>query len=366
MKKSVITIVGVVLSFITLGSFVPDDGNNENAKKPKNIIFLIGDGMGLTHLYAGMTANHGTLNIERTTHIGMQKTYSADSYITDSAASGTAMATGKKTDNGVIGLDTAGVIVKTILEYAEENDLATGLISTSAITHATPASFISHVENRGMYEAIAADFLKTEIDVFIGGGSDHFMGRKDSINLVDELKNNGYKVLFDMEEIIKVKRGKLVGFTAEGHNPSYLEGRGDMLPDATSTAINILSKDKDGFFLMVEGSQIDWGGHANDTEYIVSEVIDFDKAVKAALDFAMEDGNTLVVVTADHETGGMSIIGGDFKEGTLEAAYGTKGHTGVMVPVYTFGPGAEEFSGIYENTALFTKFMNFYGFQEDK
>jgi len=355
---------GMLLSVLMLGSFTNNNKKSTAGDKPKNIIFLIGDGMGLTQVYAGMTRNHGSLNLERVSHVGLQKTYSFSDYITDSAASGTAMATGTKTKNGVVGLDTLGQRLKTILEYAEENGLATGLVSTSSITHATPASFIAHVQNRGMYEAIAKDFLSTDIDVFIGGGSNNFMKRKDSLNLVDELKSKGYTVLYDMEEIKKVNKGKLAGFTADSHNPSIIDGRGEMLPEATSTALNILKNDRDGFFLMVEGSMIDWGCHDNNTEFVISEVLDFDKAVKEALDFAKKDKNTLVVITADHETGGMSIIGGSLKEGRVDAAYGTKGHSSVMVPVYAYGPGAELFTGIYENTDIFEKFMKLYGFSK--
>ena len=366
MKTYIIRNTVILIITLLLVSFVSNKNNSEFNKKPRNIIFLIGDGMGIAHLYAGMTRNHGKLFIEEITHVGLQKTYSADSYITDSAASGTAMASGTKTKNGVIGQDTTGAAVKSILEYAEDNGLATGLISTSAITHATPASFIAHVENRGLYEDIAADFLKTEIDVFIGGGADHFMHRMDSVDLVEVLKGKGYSVLFDMEQITRMENGKLAGFTANVHNPPYLQGRNDMLPEATRTALNILSKNRDGFFLMVEGSQIDWGGHGNDTEYIISEMLDFDRAIKEALDFAMNDKNTLVVITADHETGGMSLIGGDFISGEVNANYGSTDHTGVMVPVYAYGPGAEEFTGIYENTDLFEKFMKVYGFKKDK
>ena len=359
-----LTALGLIsISFVSFCISQDEDQNKQES--PQNIIFLIGDGMGVAHMYAAMTRNHGKLNLEKITHVGLQKTYSADNYITDSAASGTAMASGKKTGNGIIGLDTNGVVLKTILEIAEDNGLATGLISTSSITHATPASFIAHVQSRNMYEEIASDFLKTDIDVFIGGGQDHFVKRKDSLNLVDELMSKGYQVFFDMDQISEVSNGKLAGFTAEVHNPSCLEGRGDMLLLATKTALSILEKDSDGFFLMIEASQIDWGGHANDTEYIISETLDFDKAIGEALDFAEENENTLVVITADHETGGMSLIGGDFKSGEVKANYGTTGHSGILVPVYAFGPGAEEFSGIYENTEIFEKFLKLYGFKNE-
>lgn len=351
---------------ISLASFCTSQNEDRNKPEhPQNIIFMIGDGMGVAHMYAGMTRNHGNLNLEKISHVGLQKTYSADNYITDSAASGTAMATGKKTGNGIIGIDTNGVVLKTILEIAEDNGLATGLISTSAITHATPASFIAHVQSRNMYEEIASDFLKTDIDVFIGGGKDHFVKRKDSLDLVDELITKGYQVFYEMDQISQVSSGKLAGLTAEVHNPSCLEGRGDMLPLATKTALSILENDSDGFFLMIEASHIDWGGHANDTEYIIAEMLDFDKAIGEALDFAEKNGNTLVVITADHETGGMSVVGGDFKSGEVNAQYGTTGHSSVPVLVYAYGPGAEEFSGIYENTEIFEKFLKLYGFKNE-
>lgn len=324
------------------------------AKKPKNIIFLIGDGMGVSHVFAGLTANKGHLFLENFKHVGFSKTQSADSYITDSAAGGTALSTGHKTKNGAIGVDSQNKPVKTILEEAEEKGLATGLVSTSSITHATPASFIAHQAGRSMYEEIAADFLKTEIDVFIGGGIDHFSKRKDGRNLMEELKTKGYQVKTDMKEIDKVENGKLAGLTAPVHNGRMAE-RGDMLPIATKTAINILDNNKKGFFLMVEGSQIDWGGHASSTVYVVEDMLDFDKVIGQTLDFAEKDGETLIIVTADHETGGMALTGGNIGNGVVKAAFPTGDHTAVMVPVFAYGPGAEEFSGIMENTDIFFK-----------
>ncbi len=326
------------------------------AEKPKNIIFLIGDGMGVSHVFSGLVGNRGKLFIENCRHIGFSKTQSSDDFITDSAAGGTALSCGIKTYNGAIGVNPDTIPVETILEAAEDKGLATGLVSTSAITHATPASFIAHQKKRNMYEEIAADFLKTDIDVFIGGGLAHFIGRKDKRNLLTELKEKGYIVENDMTKIQKIKKGKLAGLTAQVHN-GRLEERGDMLPIATQTAIKILdnnSGDK-GFFMMVEGSQIDWGGHANSSIYIVEDMLDFDRAVGEAIKFAAKDGETLVVVTADHETGGMAITGGDFNTGMVKAGYPTGGHTAVMVPVFSYGPGAEEFIGIMDNTEVHAK-----------
>jgi alkaline phosphatase len=320
-------------------------------KTPKNVIFLIGDGMGVSHVHAGLTANKGKLFLENFKHIGFANTSSADKYVTDSAAGGTALSTGKKTTNGAIGVDVNKQSIKTILEDAEDKGLSTGLVSTSAITHATPASFIAHQESRNMYEEIAADFLKTDIDVFIGGGYKHFTERKDGRNLVEELKEKGYRVEQDINTIKNIKEGKLAGLTASEHN-GRLDERGDMLPVATNTAIDILSNNKKGFFLMVEGSQIDWGGHAGSTIYIVEEMLDFDRTVGKALEFAARNKQTLVIVTADHETGGMAIVDGNYETGMVKGEFPTGSHTGVMVPVFAFGPGAEQFTGIMDNTDI--------------
>ena len=324
------------------------------SKKPKNIIFLIGDGMGVTQVFSGLTANKGHLFLENCKYIGFSKTQPADRFITDSAAGGTALSAGVKTYNGAIAVDMDKKPVGTILEAAEEKGLATGLVSSSAITHATPASFIAHQPQRSMYEEIAADFLKTDIDVFIGGGRDHFTKRKDSLNLVEKLIENGYRYEEDMNIVKRVKKGKLAALVADVH-PGRVAERGDMLPVAKKTAINILSKNDKGFFLMVEGSQIDWGGHASSTVFIVEEMLDFDRAIGKALEFAAKDGETLIVITADHETGGMAITGGIMEQGIVKAGFPTKGHTAVMVPVFAYGPGAEEFIGIMENTEVHDK-----------
>lgn len=366
MKSRYNTLSIIIASLLILCNCNATDGTGSKQKRAKNIILLIGDGMGVSQIYAGMTANNGHLSIERCKNTGFIKTYSASSYITDSGAGATAMAIGRKTYNGACGVNADSLPEETILEIAEKKGLSTGLVATSSITHATPASFIAHQKWRSMYEEIAADFLKTDIDVFIGGGREHFVKRRDSVDLVLKLKEKGYKVVFEMDSIVNVNSGKLAGLVADMHLPPYRERkkirRGDMLPDATQSAINILSKNEKGFFLMVEGSQIDWAAHARKTENVIAEMLDFDRAVGKALDFAEKDRNTLVIITADHETGGMGINDGDFKEGTVKAGYTTRSHTGVMVPVFAYGPGSEEFRGIYENNDIFFKMMKAYGF----
>jgi len=336
--------------------------SSEDNSGARNIIFLIGDGMGIPAVYAAMAVSDRPLNFERFTYTGFQKTNSADNFITDSAAGGTALSSGVKTNNGVIGMDPSGKPLKSILVVAEEHGLSTGLVSTSAITHATPASFIAHNPDRDNYEDIAKDFLNTDIDVFIGGGYAHFARRSDKLNLIDSLRARGYQVDTTLISILGSKASKIAGFTTSLHNPYRLRGRGDMLPQATAKAIELLGKNKKGFFLMVEGSQIDWAAHANDTESLIDETLDFDKTVGVALDFAKKDGNTLVVVTADHETGGVTLSGIDKVTRKLALSFSSKDHTPVMVPVFAFGPGADKFTGIQDNTSFYSKFLSALGF----
>jgi alkaline phosphatase len=354
----------LIISGLTFSSCHDEIPVIEDVSLPKNIILLIGDGMGLTQVQAAMTVNGNTLNLERCEHNGLSKTSSSNRYITDSAAGGTAIACGVKTYNGAIGVDANGDVVKSILEYAEENGLSTGLVATSTITHATPASFIAHDTSRSNYEDIARDFLDTDIDLFIGGGLDHYNSRKDGKDLISDFRENDYQVALSLDEIQLITSGKLVGLLNNKAMPTMTEGRGNMLTESTLKAIELLSQNKNGFFLMVEGSQIDWGAHDNDIEYVVTELIDFDKSIGAALDFADKDGNTLVIITADHETGGLTILGEDILGDSLATSFSTTHHTSVMVPVYASGPQSDKFSGIYENNTLFDKMMKAFNFQE--
>lgn len=326
----------------------------------KNVIFLIGDGMGVSHITAGMTVKKKPLNIERCQTVGLIKTHSASNYITDSGASTTAFATGEKTYNKALGVGVDSLPLKNIVEVLSERDYATGVVSTSSVLHATPAGFVAHNAHRNNYTEIALDFIHSPIDVFIGGGRDMFLHRPDSLNLIDSLISRGFNISYNLDSLPEKSMSKLAVLTAPEHNPTYSQGRGDMLPKATEIALKNLSQNTTGFFLMVEGSQIDWGGHDNDIDYIVEEMIDFDNAVGVAIDFAEKNKNTLVVITADHETGGLGINGGNLKDGTIEVGFTTGSHTGVMVPVFAYGEGAEAFSGIYDNTEIFYKILDAY------
>jgi len=358
-----------ILSFLLLTLIVPvlfagnPGDKKKKSKHPKNIILLIGDGMGTAQVYAGYTAKKGIMNITGMPVTGFSVTYSANDYITDSGAGGTALSTGVKTKNGSIGVDSSGKPLETILEIAEKRGLSTGLVSTSSITHATPASFIAHTANRSKYSDIALDFLKTDIDVFIGGGYKDFAKRADSLNLIDSLKARGYFIARDLKDVNLKSTNRLAALLADEHMPQMSKGRGNMLPDATEMAISILDKNDKGFFIMIEGSQIDWGGHANDAAYIVDEMVDFDNAVGKALEFAKKDGETLVIVTADHETGGFGLIGGSIASGDIQGAFLIKDHTATMVPVFAYGPGSKTFTGVQDNTDIFKKCVKLFGFK---
>ena len=335
------------------------------SKKAKNVILMVGDGMGITQISAGMYSNSNYLHLERFKNIGLHKSYSSDDLITDSAAGATAFACGVKTYNGAIGVDSDTNAVLTILEEAESRGLKTGLVATSTIEHATPASFVAHNRQRRNYEEIVLDFINSGVEIFIGGGQKTFERREiDERNITDEMRAAGYTVISyvdkDIDEIDMKGIEKLMYYTADGSPLMASQGR-DYLEPAADLAINHLyNKNEQGFFLMIEGSQIDWGGHANDANWIITEMIEFDRTIGRVLDFAEKDGNTLVVVTADHETGGFAIQKGS-KMDSLATAFTSDYHTGDLIPVFAFGPGAEMFGGIYENTAIYHKMRKAYG-----
>ena len=312
---------------------------------------MIGDGMGLSQISSGMYANDNSTALEQFDYIGLSKTASFDKLITDSAASGTAMATGIKTNNKVLGISPDNINQKSILEICKEKGYKTALIATSSIVHATPASFYAKENSRYNYENIALQLRNDNIDIIVGGGSKYFTTRKDKRNLINEMSR--YEFVKSVDELEKSISTKIGYFTYFGEPPSILNGRPANLDLITRTILNKLSLNKSPFIIVIEGSQIDWGGHDNDSKMVISEFIDFDSAIKEALEFAKNDGNTLVVVTADHETGGMSLNGGEINNVNIK--FNTKSHTGTMVPVFSFGPSSETFRGIYENTQIFYK-----------
>ena len=346
-----------LLIALSLTNSVFCQGEGKENPYPKNIIFMIGDGMGLGQIQAAMTHAQKPLNLEQFTVLGLQKTYAVNNYNTDSAASATALASGEKTDNGVIGLNSNGENTESIIEFLKGKGFKTGLVATNTITHATPAGFVAHQPNRNMYEEIAMDISNSGVDVLIGGGLKHFNDRKDGENLVKKMQNKGYKFSEDIDQIDH-SWSKILALTASSHMPFMTNDRGDFLPIAVEKAINSLNNHNEkGFFIMIEGSQIDPACHNQNQEQFLAEMLDFDKAIGVALEFARSDGETLVVVTGDHETGGVTVLNGNYEAGEVKVHFSTKGHTGTMIPVFSFGPQSALFSGIFENTDFKQRFI---------
>ncbi|PGB02983.1 alkaline phosphatase [Bacillus toyonensis] len=321
---------------VTRSSEVNADEKNSNTKI-KNVIVLIGDGMGPSYMTAHryMKDNPKTFEMESTAFdkylVGTQKTYSEDEHenITDSASAATAMAAGVKTYNAAISVDNDKTEVKTVLEQAKEQGKSTGLVATAEITHATPAAFGAHDMHRENMDAIANDYFdekvkgKHKVDVMLGGGMKNFV--REDRNLTEEFKKSGYSYVTDREQLLQDKNNQILGLFAPGGLDKMID-RNEKTPsleEMTQAAIERLNKNKNGFFLMVEGSQIDWAGHDNDIVGAMSEMEDFERAFKAAIEFAKKDKQTLVVATADHSTGGLSVGANDaynFKVKPIKAA----------------------------------------------
>lgn len=349
--------------------------NDNTPKKPKNVILLISDGTGLSQISSAYFFKEEEPNYSKFENIGFIKTSSSKEDVTDSAAGATAFASGVKTYNGAVGVTPDSLSVPTIVELVQDRKVKTGVVATSSIQHATPAAFYGHRVSRRMYEGLTEDLCDSDIDYFAGGGLRFFTKRKDSVDLTKKLKEKGFYI--NTEKLVghqEIKGSKAGFILAETAMPKMQEKRGDFLPNATQLGIDFLNNDN-GFFMMVEGSQIDWGGHANDGDYAVAELIDFDNAIGKALAFAKEDGNTLVIVTSDHETGGFTLASKTKKDekgkeysdyAEVDITFSTKGHSATLIPVFAYGPGAEEFRGIYENNEVFHKIMEVTGWNSKK
>ncbi|WP_408634132.1 alkaline phosphatase [Planococcus lenghuensis] len=306
---------------INLAAETEESGNFYTYTTPENIIFLIGDGMGIEYVsaYRYLQDDARTAIVDDTAFdpylTGMQSTHADDpeANVTDSAAAATAMAAGVKTYNSSIAVDNDRSAVQTVLEAAKAQGKATGLVVTSEVTHATPAAFAAHVADRQNMRAIADDYYDDridgahKIDVLFGGGRDLLI-RSDR-NLVEEFQTDGYSYVDSRVELRQNRDSRVVGLFADRGLPYSIDRTNDVpsLAEMTESAIERLSRDDDGFFLLVEGSQIDWAGHDNDIVAAMSEMADFEQAFQTAIDFAQEDGDTLVIATADHSVGGLSV-----------------------------------------------------------
>lgn len=336
--------------------------STEKTPGPKNVILLIADGMGLSQMTSAYFNSELEPAFSRFPVVGLIKTSSAKEKITDSAAGATAFACGEKTYNGAISVNLDSAELPIITQHFSAKGASTGVVATSSVTHATPACFYAHAVSRNMAKDIAYDLLTAPLSFFAGGGAKYF-----DDELREKLASQGWSLSDELTDPETLDGKDKLGFLlAEDGMPKMSEGRGDYLTKATGMAIRFLSQDPEGFFLMAEGSQIDWGGHANDGEYIVKEVLDFEQCVAKVLDYAERNGETLVIVTADHETGGFTLAGTEKKVpfmgyqrdyNEIDMRFSSGGHSAAMVPVLAFGPGAEAFGGIYENTEIYHKII---------
>ena len=357
-----------------------------NEPKVKNVIYLIGDGMGFGAVTSLLLSEDEVTGFEQASVIGLSETCSANNYVTDSAAGGTALATATRTNNGFVGADPEGNQLTSVLRKAQAMGKKTGIVVNTTLTEATPAAFYAGVTSRKMVFDIAKQFTESNVDVAIGGGLDHFIARPDSLDLTATLIEKGYDVFLNWETVLGTDSEKFVGIlplydlhrreenngtasAAEGQevclaaqlaslnedvNTTHLSEPTVYLEKATVKALDILSRNnKDGFFLMIESAIIDGYGHNNDSDGMIVEMKEFNRTLQNMIDYVNNNPETLLVVTADHETGGTGVYYNGHKpgnEGPVKLNFSTSGHTGTVVPIFAYGPGAENFAGLMKNT----------------
>ena len=363
--------IRTILLLLALGTAGCSD-TQPAAPEVHNLIYLIGDGMGLSHMaMLEIESDYEPTAFSRAEHVALITTRSANNRVTDSAAAGTALATGYKTNNSMLGMAPDSSRLTSMMELARDRGMATGLVVTCHLTHATPGAFYAHQPKRSLYEAIAGQLFASDFDVLIGGGSRWLEAdRPDSTgSWLDAFVRKGYTVARTPAEIEAVHEGPLLGLLAEEHQP-HAADRGDVLPATTRKALELLAQHPDGFMLMVEGSLIDYAAHANDAAWLLDEMRDFEQTVAVAMDFADTHPGTLVVVVADHETGGLSMPSGkgDFtlSESGIDYRFSTGSHSGIRVPAYFYGTGADRFRPLMENHELARRIMELLHLQAEE
>jgi alkaline phosphatase len=332
----------------------PSYGYLKKVKRPKNVILMIGDGMGLAQISAATLSNGGQLSLTQLTDIGFVQTQAADDFTTDSAAGATAYATGVRTNNRAIGVGPNKKPLENLPQFLSKRGWHTALITTDALTGATPGAFYAHVVDRGEEETMAEQFVENPFTLFAGAGITNF-----STEQLERLEENGFEWAASESEISQKGQADRLGlFLAEGALPAEKDGRGNLMPELMEGALGYLEAKKKPFFMLMENGMIDSFGHANNTQGIVTEVLDFDACIAQALRFADGNNETLVIVTADHETGGFSLPQGHMSQGYVQGDFTTHDHTGIMVPIFAYGPGAEHFKGTYPNYEVFGKLLD--------
>ena len=360
-----------------------------NEPQVKNVIYLIGDGMGFGAVSSLLLTEEEPTGFEMSSPvIGLSETCSANNYVTDSAAGGTALATGTRTNNGYAGADPDGNQLTSVLRKAQTYGMKTGIVVNTTLTEATPAAFYAGVTSRKFVYDIAKQFTESEVDLAIGGGLDHFIGRPDSLDLTATLIEKGYDVYLNWESVLETESDKFVGIlplydlhrreenngtasAAEGQEVclaaqmaalnedtarEHLSDPTVYLEKATTKALEVLSRDHEkGFFLMIESAIIDGYGHNNDGEGMIVEMQEFNRTLNKMIEYVNQHPETLLVVTADHETGGTGVYYNGHtpaNEGPLRLKFSTSGHTGTVVPIFAYGAGAENFAGVMKNTDI--------------
>ena len=374
-----ITIAGLMLLFMN------SCGRKD---KPENVIYLIGDGMGFGAVSSLLLSQNEKTGFEYAPVIGLSETCSANNHVTDSPAGGTALATGTRTCNGYLGVDPEGKQLTSILRKAQTMGKRTGIVVNTVLTEATPAAFYGGVKSRSESLRLAEQFVESGVDVAIGSGLSVFVGRPDSVDLTAELINRGYDVYLDWgatarstaDRFVSIlpmsdvhRRNKSSNTTAgaadgaevclaaqlaadNGEEPTSADPT-EYLTRAVEKALGTLERtaDRNGYFLMIESAIIDGYGHNNDSEGMVEEMREFDRTLQMLVKYVESHPETLLVVTADHETGGTGVSYRSHEVGEekpIILSFSTKGHTGTVVPIFAYGAGAEEFGAIMKNTEL--------------
>ena len=381
-----------LISITMLALLFATSCNNNVAEKPqvKNVIYLIGDGMGFGAVSSLLLSEDSVTGFEQAPVIGLSETCSANNYVTDSPAGGTALACGIRTKNGYLGVDPEGKPLTSILRKAQAMGKRSGIVVNTVLTEATPAAFYAGVTSRSMSFDIAKQFTESGVDVAIGAGLEPFIKRPDSLDLTATLINKGYDVHLDWKTVLGTTSKKFVGILPMGdvhrrnESGNTTAGAADgaevclaaklaasseensdttrlseptvYLEKATAKALEVLSNDnRQGFFLMIESAIIDGYGHNNDSEGMIEEMREFDNTLRQLVAYVNQHPETLLVVTADHETGGTGVSYKSYEVGSttpVQLSFSTKGHTGTVVPVFAYGAGAEAFAGIMKNTDL--------------
>lgn len=323
---------------------------------PRNVIIIVGQGMGLGHLTAAELKNNDTLSLEKFPVVGLMKTWSANQIVADPFAGMTAIACGKKTNNGYIGIGHDDKPVENIIEIARKKEMSTGLVTTSSITKTALLPFLIHEEALPSDEKVALKIANTSLDILIAGGNQYFTKRSDNQNLVSTFKSRQYIYEDNLKRVGKLRGTKFVALVAEDDVPAGKYSKA-FLPKGASNAAQMMLANPKGYFLVVENSHIKNAIVMNAPLAMADEVIELDNTVKEVLKLAGQ--NTLILVMGNVEFGGINITGGSQKDKKTEINTSFKNNTATMVPVFAFGPGAEQFSGIYDNTDVFNKLLKF-------